>query len=454
MKTRCFNRGIVLGAAILLCGRVGTAWADDTADLKKELEQMREQNHLMEQRLEKQQEMIDQLNHKFEAMLRPPRNGSAGVGAETSTMDVSAKATTDLKNEETGSGNGSGFSVGNMKISGEGGVGFVETERNGYYPNAQFLVDEARLFLDAPLWKNVYFYGELNLRTQESENDGLDLGELYLEFEDLTPWKKEEDLLNVRLGQFYIPFGEEYQARYAIDDPLISHSLSDIWGLSAGLELFGSINKFSYAVAAQSGGISLVEENEADKSIAGRFGYDPTSWLHFSASAMRTGDINATEDHVSALWFGGGLFQSIGSTQTSLFHDGLAELDGEVKWHGGSFKAAGGYADYNDNDPARSNYRNLYYYYGELVQGVTEKLYGAVRWSQIRAGKGYPVLGDNDNDFSVPTTDLWRLSVGAGYRFNQHLLLKAEYLIEQGRLADGSLRNHENMFVVEGAFKF
>jgi hypothetical protein len=227
-----------------------------------------------------------------------------------------------------------------------------------------------------------------------------------------------------------------------------------LWGLSAGVELFGSASKFSYAVAAQSGGISLTADNEADKSIAGRIGYDPTSWLHFSASAMRTGDVNAKEDFVTAMWFGGGFFQSIGSKNTSLFHDDLAELDGQVKWHEGSFKAAGGYADYNDNDPTRSNYRNLYYYYGELVQGVTEKLYGAVRWSQVRSGKGYPVMGDNYEGFGLSTTDLWRLSLGAGYRFNQHLLLKAEYMIEQGRQTDGNPRNHEDMLAVEGAFKF
>jgi hypothetical protein len=32
--------------------------------------------------------------------------------------------------------------------------------------------------------------------------------------------------------------------------------------------------------------------------------------------------------------------------------------------------------------------------------------------------------------------------------------LKAEYMFEQGQLATGGPRNHENMFATEAAFKF
>jgi hypothetical protein len=430
---------------VLLCLTVLPVLGDDMQDLKKDLEQLRQQNHLMQQQLEEQHKMIVELNRKVNELPQTAPPATAGTPGA---------AGADLQGGEAAPKEGNGFSMGNLKISGEGGVAFFETGKNGYFPDAQFRVDEARLFLDAPLWQDVYFHGELDLITREAEDDSIHLGELYLDFEDVAQFWHQEHLLNVRAGQFYIPFGEEYQVRNAIDNPLISHSLSDLWGVSPGLELFGQVNKFSYALGVQTGGISDLDENEADKSVAGRLGYDPVPWLHLSASAMRTGDLNASEDWASALWLDEGFFTSIGSPKTSLFHADLAELDGQVKWHRGSWKSAAGYADYNDNDPLGGNRRDLYYYYTELVQGVTPKLYGAVRFSQIDVPEGYPLVGNSDSDYGIPTKDLWRLSVGAGYRFNRNLLLKAEYTLEHGQQTDGSPRNHEDMLALECAFKF
>jgi hypothetical protein len=250
--------------------------------------------------------------------------------------------------------------------------------------------------------------------------------------------------------------------------------LSDLWGNDPGIELYGSWRKFNYAVAVQNGGISTLNDNTADKSVAARIGYDPLSWLHFSASAMRTGNLSATAD-VSALWFGNGLFQSIGSSNTSLFHVNLAELDASAKWKSGHVRFAGGYAGYNDNDPTpggantasssgynygyttpstaiMSNHRDIYYYYLEVLQHLSPKLYGVTRFSQIRARNGYPIVADSP--VALPTSDLWRLSLGMGYQLGSHLVLKAEYMFEQGQLATGGPRNHENMFATEAAFKF
>jgi hypothetical protein len=313
-------------------------------------------------------------------------------------------------------------------------------------------VDEARLFLDADVWENIYFYGQLDLITPQSPDNGLYLGELYLQFENLAKHWDMDQLLNARVGQFYIPFGEEYQYRFAIDDPLISHSLSDLWGYDPGIELYGSWRKLSYVVAVQNGGISTLNDNEADKSIAGRIGYDPASWLHFSASGMRTGNLSATKD-VSGIWFGNGLFGSIGSPGTRVFNVNLAELDSTARWNGGNVKLAGGYAGYGDDNPAGDDHRDIYYYYIEALQHLSSKLYGVARFSQIRAPEGYPLIGDSTT-FGILSSDLWRLSLGMGYRLNDHLTLKAEYMFEQGRFSTGGPRNHENMFATEAAFKF
>jgi hypothetical protein len=346
-----------------------------------------------------------------------------------------------------------GFSMNNVVISGEGGVGFFETGKNGQFPNAAFRVDEARLFVDAPIWDDVFFYGEVDLMTREENDLGVYLGELYLQWEDLAKHWDLDQLVNVRAGQFYTPFGEEYQYRFAIDNPLISHSLSDLWGLSPGLELYGALKHLTYVAAVQDGGSSLLNDATADKSVAARIGYDPLSWLHFSVSGMRTGRLSVSQDVISAEWFADGFFTSIGSKGTTVFQANLAELDVQGKWKTGYVRAAGGYAGYDDNDPAGDNHRDIYYYYLEMLQHLTGKFYGAARLSQIRVPEGYPIVGNTPTS-GLPTSDLWRLSLGLGYQFNDHLVLKAEYSFERGRLSAGGDRDHENMVSMEVAYQF
>ncbi len=87
------------------------------------------------------------------------------------------------------------------------------------------------------------------------------------------------------------------------------------------------------------------------------------------------------------------------------------------------------------------------------MQHVTPKLYAVTRFSQIRARDGYPIVGDSST-YGLPTSDLWRLSLGMGYTLSSHLVLKAEYMIEHGQLSTGGPRNHENMIAAEAAFKF
>jgi hypothetical protein len=255
-----------------------------------------------------------------------------------------------------------------------------------------------------------------------------------------------------------IPFGEEYLTRYAINNPLISHSLSDLWGIDSGLEVYGELGKFSYVVAVQNGsGANGIQEFSDDKSVAGRVSYDPYRWLHLSLSGMRTGDLNAQQDKISAIWFGNGFFRSLGSAATTSFNASLAEGDVSVRWHSGRLSAFGGYARYGDNDPMTDNSRNVFYYSLEGVQELPSKFYLAARFSDILAARGFPIVGNGDfgdyffNELSVR---LWRLSLGLGYRFSDHLVIKTEYTFEQGKELSGGFRDHENFFGTEAAFQF
>jgi cell division protein FtsB len=422
---------------------IPTLQAQDVDALKKEVDELRAQNLQLQKELQQQREMIDQLSRKFTGLQK------TNEVQESDVRELKAAA----ENAPAPPEKPKGFALNNVVISGEGAAGFFETGKNGAFPNATFRVDEARLFIDAPIWEDVYFYGEVDLMTREETDAGLYLGELYLQWESLAKYWDLDQLINLRVGQFYTPFGEEYQYRFAIDNPLISHSLSDLWGLSPGLELYGGYKHLSYVVAVQDGGVSTLNDGTADKSVVARIGYDPLSWLHLSLSGMRTGKLSVSQDVVSAEWFGEGFFTSIGSAATTLFQANLAEFDVQGKWKGGYVRGAGGYAGYDDNDPAGDNHRDIYYYYVESMQHLSGKLYGAARWSQIRAPQGYSIVGDSAT-FGLPTSDLWRLSLGMGYQFSDHLVLKAEYMFEQGELSTGGARNHENMVSAEAAFKF
>jgi len=403
----------------------------DGTNLAGEVRLLREQNALLQQQVKQQGEQIRALSEQFHE------------------LQSSAPADDDRPSPPANR-----FSLGQVHLGAEGGVGYADTGPEGFAPDGKFRVDEARLSLESPIWDDVYFYGEIYLATQEMSDMDAKMGELYVEFENLSKLWRQDNQLNARLGQMDIPFGEEYLTRHAIDDPLITHSIVDYWGATPGIELYGNAGKFSYVIAAQNG---AGDGNGAggDKAVAGRIGFDPDEHWHFSASGMRTGDLRA--DQLSAVWFGSGFFRSIGSADTTRFHVEAAELDATARWRSGHVGVLGGWARYHDNDSGGGNTRNIYYYSAEAVQNLPGKFYAATRWSQVLCRDGIPVVGyGNFGDFLYGplTTDLWRLSLGLGYRFSDQLVLKLEYSFEGGEELGGGSRQHENFLGTEAAFKF
>jgi hypothetical protein len=241
-----------------------------------------------------------------------------------------------------------------------------------------------------------------------------------------------------------------------MENPLITHSLTDFWGIDPGVELYGALGKFSYAVAVQNGGASGVQDFDGDKSVAARIGFSPNKHWHFSVSGMRTGDLDAAKDYFSQLWIANSWFTSIGSASTTKFHADLVQGDISYRWNSGHVGAFGGLAHYGDNDKTADNSRDLYYFSVEAQQNLTRRFYAAARFSQIFCDQGYPLVGlGNYNSFAFgpPTTELWRASLGVGWRLSEHLELKAEYAIERGKGPAGS-RQDEDFFGTEAAFKF
>ena len=406
--------------------------ADDTL-LTEEVQRLREANALLQKQVQQQGEQLETLNQKVSRM----ETGRQTEGGHDQPPPASR------------------FGLNQINLGGEGGVGYAGTGPDGFAPNGKFRVDDARLFLEAPLWDDIYFYGEVVLTTadQQAYDSRVELGEIYVEFENLSKLWRQDSQLNARLGQMYIPFGEEYLMRNAMDNPLITHSIVDFWGVTPGVELYGEAGKFTYVAAVQNGADG---ENGAggDKAVAARVGFDPNPRWHFSMSAMRTGDVRA--DDFSALWFGNGFFHAIGPANPTLFHAEAVQGDLTTRWQSGHIAVSGGWAHYADNDPAGGNARDIYYYSAEVVQNLPKKFFTAARWSQVFCDHGIPLVGFGESgDYSASlTTELWRLSLGLGYRFSDRLELKAEYALEHGRELGGDQRQNEDFFGAEAAFKF
>lgn len=341
-------------------------------------------------------------------------------------------------------------------LSGRGAAGLFSTGSAGSHPNSEFTMDELRLNVDAMVTENVYGFAELNFATREADEWYAELGEAYVDFEGVSRMWGNERQLSLRMGRLDIPFGEEYLTRDAIDDPLISHSLADFWGIDEGVELYGSLGPVRYVAALQNGSNADLRDFNGDKSVVLRLGYDPTRWLHAGISGMRTGNLDAFKEW-SALWFGNGFFRSIGTTNTTTFSARAIQGDLQFNLPKGHVHLAGGYANYSDNDPSRDNQRDLYYYSAEAVHDVTSHLYAGVRFSQIFAHDGYPIVGQGNfgQFFFGPMTDnIWRLSLGLGYRFTDELVVKGEYSFERGNLTNGGKRSDEDMVSGQVAFKF
>lgn len=338
-----------------------------------------------------------------------------------------------------------------LRLSGEASIAYFHSEDLGSSPEGEFRVDDARIFVEAPIWKNVYFFGGLEITTREANDEYFHVGELYVDIEGLWRGGRGHSL-SLRAGRMNIPFGEEYLVRNAIDNPLVSHSLSDLWGIDEGIQLYGTMGPVRYNLAVQNGSHPTLQDFSADKSFTARIAFDPAPGLSLSASAMRSGDIDTAGDETTELWFANAFFRALGPPGVATtFSVELAELDAAYRWKTGHVVANYGWISYDDNNPNVDYSRDLTYYSLEGMQYVTSHLFAAARYSAIDAPGGYPLAGQGNagkyfyNPFAPLTTELRRLSLGIGYRFADPLVWKLEYSWEDGTLLNGSSRDNQDM---------
>ena len=413
------------------------------------LTDLQTQNRELRQEVQSQQRQIDELRQRLDALQnagpRPrvePRPAPPEPEPPARTEPVALRAAHEIR------------------VSGEAGLAFFKSGDLGTYPNGGFHVDDAKIYIEAPVWQNVYIFAGLELATREYIDDAVHRGEVYADVEDLLT-AGHDFTLNLRVGRFNIPFGEEYQLRGTVDNPLISHSMADVWGYDQGVEIYGKLGPVGYVVAVQNGGSSTRHDFAADKSATARLSLHPLPPLELSASAHRSGQLDRTNDVFSEIWFGGAFFRPLGAAAPpQTFSASLFQGDAAWRWKQGHLKAAAGLARYDDDHPAANDARRLQFYSIEILQQLADKLYGAARYSAVHAPAGYPIAGQGNagkyfyNPYAPLTTDLHRLSLGLDYRFGPPLVWKVEYSWESGRLVGGAKRTDEDQFSTELGLKF
>lgn len=412
--------------------------AAQAASVDDQMRALLAQNESLRTLVERQQEQIDVLRGRVDAIVQTP----------------AADAVPDLPESRGPAPRRDGRII----ISGEFGLSYFGGSSDAQYSNHEFRVDDSNIYIEAELARNLYAFGELQLSRREALDEDFKIGELYLEWENVLGAWTSERLVNLRFGRVDAPFGEEYQVRTPLKNPLITHSLGDIWGTDEGVVIFGERGTFDYAVAVQNGGQQLMRDHDSDKALTGRIGFSPHPSLRLSASAYRTGELNATREPLSEIWIGNNVLRSIGSAGTTGYEGSIWQIDARYRWSKGHVLGAFGGARYDDNDPLADNSRRFTMFHVEALQSLSDHVYGAIRFSHLEVDDGYPLAGlGNFNKYflgTIQTEQLWRLGAGLGYRFNPSAILKLELTREERTLAGGVEGEGVNQLSAQAALGF
>jgi hypothetical protein len=233
-----------------------------------------------------------------------------------------------------------------VRIGGSANTGYYDGQKNSVTADDNFLVWDARFFVDVELGqevrlfeitlvRNVGFSFEWNLvRLGSLKND---VGELYIDFQGIanTGW------VNLQLGRFQVPVGENYlrfsQGYY--ENPFITNAVGGAWFWDEGVKLYGgdSSGLFSYVASISSGETAFNSAVSDHKQYTLKLALDPLDWLHLSASGLYSGVIGSASNRGSggALWLGESWAGAFGSgtivpnyVSGSVVPDGPNRIDG------------------------------------------------------------------------------------------------------------------------------
>jgi hypothetical protein len=287
------------------------------------------------------------------------------------------------------------------------------------------------------------------------------LGEVYVDLRGLGG----EESLNLEMGRFQIPFGENYLrfSKGYSSDPFVALSAPPPWFWDEGVKLWGRFldGKASYAFAWTDGEGPLNADANGSQQLSLKLAIDPVEWLHVSASAMRTGELgNDSTPAFAAVWLGEMIPRAFGAGATAPnFDHGVIVPNGPNQirnlWIVGGDVIAkfpdlrlwlsyGGAKLDHTGGPSLYD-RNLIYWLAEgvfqlrAVSPLLSPVYLAARAS------GFGTYNQNEGyllDFRYPgvgynmrALNVYALAVGMP--IGDHLNVKAQYAFQQIALVHG-----------------
>lgn len=325
------------------------------------------------------------------------------------------------------------------------------------------------LFLDGQVGEKVYFF------TQSRLDRGFDPGDqgaqIRLDEYALRFSPSQEGEVNFQFGKFATVVGNYVLRHLSWENPFISAPLvyenitanSDksapvsvsafvhrfhatdkyefnpaIWGPSyaSGISLFGRIGRFDYAVELKNAALAsrpaswnVTETGFNNPTFNGRFGFRPDeAWnlgisfsdgFYFRQEAERTLPPGHDIDDYREIVFGQDISFALHHLQ--LWAE-IYEVRFEVPHVGNADELA---------------------YYVEAKYKFTPQFFGAMRWNQ----QLFAMLDTNKQ----PQSDLGRIDIGAGYRFNSYSQVKLQYSFQQE--TSGS-RNNNHLAAAQFTVRF
>ena len=338
----------------------------------------------------------------------------------------------------------------NFEIYGFGATGYYDTASGGTRDNGGFEIKESSLFIEAEVWEDIGFYIELQTN-RLGKDDSLfsRTGEVYAHFRNIQIF--DETSVNLKVGRFDIPFGEEYLWQDSIDNPLITNSAIYPYGWDEGVLLYGEVGRVNWIGAISDGTDARSIEENSDKAYNLKVFGNPTEQLYLSASLMLNGD-----NTKSAFEFGGSHFQpvgashfsSVGASASQEVDSNLFQVDARhdfrIGTREGYLAASAGVAEQDDDQ--REFDRSIRWFSIEPYLQLSPNWYTVLRYSEIgnyNSREGYhfdgKVIAGGNGAFGYDTRRFQRLGVGLGWTPNPRVRGKIEIGKDRFELIDATV---------------
>lgn len=345
-----------------------------------------------------------------------------------------------------------------LDITGFAAAGYYKTEANGLLPYGHFTVKEASLFFESEVAEDMAFFLEwqaIRLKDEDKKVAG-QTAEAYLHLKNVLK-AQGDDLLGIKLGRFDLPYGEEYLFQDAIDNPLISLSVSWPYGWDEGILFYGTAHNVGWVLSLTDGHDDRSTDDHPSLAYNGKIYGDLAPNLYGSLSYMHNGRTSE-----SAMEFAGTHLTSpagtTAQTESSMWEANL-KYSIPSSWHlwvnYGSVQA-------KDKANPTAN-RNFSYYTVEPLYHLNDNLFLVARYSAIgtfKSDKGYNFDGKpyaKGDQYGYNTSSLSRSSLGIGHKLNTNSILKAEYARHDFNAIDGATQpvdKKHDFYGVELAVKF